>query len=88
MTPPPPDTLVLIDGHALAFRSYFALPPLSNSRGEATHAILGFLRHTLRLARQASNQVIVGRPRGHDRHAHRRRRARTWRERRDAGAHV
>ncbi|MBB5235134.1 DNA polymerase I [Deinococcus budaensis] len=59
MTPPSPDTLVLIDGHALAFRSYFALPPLSNSRGEATHAILGFLRHTLRLARQASNQVIV-----------------------------
>jgi DNA polymerase-1 len=59
MTAPSPDTLVLIDGHALAFRSYFALPPLSNSKGEATHAILGFLRHTLRLARQASNQVIV-----------------------------
>ncbi|GBF05416.1 DNA polymerase I [Deinococcus aerius] len=59
MTAPSPDTLVLIDGHALAFRSYFALPPLSNSKGEPTHAILGFLRHTLRLARQASNQVIV-----------------------------
>lgn len=59
MTAPTPDTLVLIDGHALAYRSYFALPPLSNSRGEATHAILGFLRHTLRLARQASNQIIV-----------------------------
>ena len=49
---PTPDTLVLIDGHALAFRSYFALPPLSSSKGEATHAILGFLRFTLRLARQ------------------------------------
>ncbi|GAA5533232.1 DNA polymerase I [Deinococcus aluminii] len=59
MTAPSPDTLVLIDGHALAYRSYFALPPLHNSQGEATHAILGFLRHTLRLARQASNQVIV-----------------------------
>ncbi|MEF2277803.1 DNA polymerase I [Deinococcus sp. YIM 134068] len=56
---PSPDTLVLIDGHALAFRSYFALPPLSSSKGEATHAILGFLRFTLRLARQASNQIIV-----------------------------
>ncbi|PTA69648.1 DNA polymerase I [Deinococcus arcticus] len=54
-----PDTLVLIDGHALAFRSYFALPPLSNSRGEATNAIVGFLRLTLRLMRQRSNQVIV-----------------------------
>ncbi|CAM3889756.1 DNA polymerase I [Deinococcus frigens] len=54
-----PDTLVLIDGHALAFRSYFALPPLSNSQGEATNAIVGFLRLTLRLARQRSNQIIV-----------------------------
>ncbi|BDP40982.1 DNA polymerase I [Deinococcus aetherius] len=43
----------------MAFRSYFALPPLNSSRGEATHAILGFLRFTLRLARQPSNQVIV-----------------------------
>lgn len=59
MTSPAPDTLVLIDGHALAFRSYFALPPLSNSKGEATHAILGFLRQTLRLARQPGNQIIV-----------------------------
>ncbi|UBV43651.1 DNA polymerase I [Deinococcus taeanensis] len=59
MTSASPDTLVLIDGHALAFRSYFALPPLTNSRGEATNAILGFLRLTLRLVRQKSNQVIV-----------------------------
>jgi DNA polymerase I len=59
MTSAAPDTLVLIDGHALAFRSYFALPPLTNRQGESTHAILGFLRLTLRLARQRSNQVIV-----------------------------
>ncbi|ALW89016.1 DNA polymerase I [Deinococcus actinosclerus] len=59
MTAAAPDTLVLIDGHALAFRSYFALPPLTNKQGEATNAILGFLRLTLRLARQRSNQVIV-----------------------------
>lgn len=59
MTFASPDTLVLIDGHALAFRSYFALPPLTNRQGESTHAILGFLRLTLRLARQRSNQVIV-----------------------------
>ena len=59
MTAASPDTLVLIDGHALAFRSYFALPPLTNKQGEATNAILGFLRLTLRLARQRSNQVIV-----------------------------
>ena len=59
MTSGTPDTLVLIDGHALAFRSYFALPPLTSTSGEATNAIVGFLRLTLRLVRQKSNQVIV-----------------------------
>ncbi|PNY82479.1 DNA polymerase I [Deinococcus koreensis] len=59
MTSGSPDTLVLIDGHALAFRSYFALPPLTSRSGEPTNAILGFLRLTLRLVRQRSNQVIV-----------------------------
>ncbi|WP_424951393.1 DNA polymerase I [Deinococcus sp.] len=66
MSAPAPTTLVLIDGHALAFRSLFALrrnepniPRLTNRQGEATDAILGFLRLTLRLARQKSNQVIV-----------------------------
>ena len=65
-TPPAPTTLVLIDGHALAFRSLFALrrnepnvPKLTNRSGEATDAVLGFMRLTLRLARQKSNQVIV-----------------------------
>lgn len=54
-----PNTLVLIDGHALAFRSYFGLPPLSNSKGEMTHAILGFFKLILPLATKKSNQVIV-----------------------------
>ncbi len=57
--PAKPVTVVLVDGHALAYRSYFALPPLTNSKGEATHAILGFMRQLLRLLRQATNQVIV-----------------------------
>ena len=56
---PAPDTAVLIDGHALAFRSYFALPPLTSKSGEPTHAILGFMRQVTRLMKQTSNQVIV-----------------------------
>ncbi|AWN23339.1 DNA polymerase I [Deinococcus irradiatisoli] len=56
---PAPDTAVLIDGHALAFRSYFALPPLTSKSGEPTHAILGFMRQLTRLMKQKSNQVIV-----------------------------
>lgn len=34
-------TLVLIDGSSYLFRAYHALPPLTNSQGEYTNAILG-----------------------------------------------
>lgn len=40
--------LLLIDGHYYVYRSYFAIPNLSNSRGEPTNAIFGFTK-TLRL---------------------------------------
>jgi len=40
--------LLLIDGHYYVYRSFFAIPNLSNSRGEATNAIFGFTK-TLRL---------------------------------------
>lgn len=35
-------TLLLIDGHALVYRAFFAMPALSNSRGELTNAAYGF----------------------------------------------
>jgi len=35
------DVLYLIDLSGYVFRAYHALPPLSNSRGEPTHAVLG-----------------------------------------------
>lgn len=39
-------TLILIDGHAIAYRSYFAFikNPLTNSRGQNTSAVFGFTR--------------------------------------------
>jgi 5'-3' exonuclease len=40
--------LLLIDGHYYVYRSFFAIPKLSNSRGEPTNAIFGFTK-TLRL---------------------------------------
>src|SRR5260370_27212934 len=40
--------LLLIDGHYYGYRSFFAIPNLSNSRGEPTNAIFGFTK-TLRL---------------------------------------
>jgi DNA polymerase-1 len=39
--------LLLIDGHYYVYRSFFAIPNLSNSRGEPTNAIFGFTK-TLR----------------------------------------
>jgi len=43
--------LVLVDGHALAYRSYFAFAgaPLRNSRGEETGAVYGFVNTLLSL---------------------------------------
>src|SRR5438046_2562110 len=41
-------SLLLIDGHYYVYRSFFAIPNLSNSRGEPTNAIFGFTK-TLRL---------------------------------------
>ena len=52
-TPVPPERnghkIVIIDGHALAFRSYYAIRDLSNSKGETTNAVYGFLRSLLRI---------------------------------------
>lgn len=36
--------LFIVDGHNLAYRSYHALAPLSNREGQATHAVLGFVK--------------------------------------------
>ncbi|HEY6111833.1 MAG TPA: 5'-3' exonuclease H3TH domain-containing protein [Chthoniobacterales bacterium] len=40
--------LLLVDGHYYVYRSFFAIPNLSNSQGEPTNAIFGFTK-TLRL---------------------------------------
>ena len=44
--------IVIIDGHALAYRSYFAIRELSNSQGRSTNAIFGFLRSLLRILKE------------------------------------
>lgn len=37
-------TLMLIDGHALAYRAYHAFPPLTTKTGELVNAVYGFSR--------------------------------------------
>ncbi len=53
--------LFLIDGHAIAYRSYFAFirNPLTNSRGENTSAVYGFLRTVLQLVERYDPEMLV-----------------------------
>lgn len=56
---PRPDRIWLVDGHHLAYRSYFAFEKLSTSRGEPTQAVFGFLRTLLKLLKDDGDCVIV-----------------------------
>lgn len=62
-TPKPagPGTLFLIDGHALAYRSHFAFirNPLTNSRGEPTSAVFGFVRALLQLLDEQKPEYLA-----------------------------
>ena len=44
-------TLYLIDGSAYIYRAFFALPPLSNSKGLQTKAVYGFTTMLLKVLR-------------------------------------
>lgn len=41
--------VVIIDGHALAFRSYYAIRNLSTTTGRSVNAVFGFVRSLLRI---------------------------------------
>src|SRR3954471_7927949 len=41
--------LLLIDGHYYVYRSFFAIQSLSNSKGEPTNAIYGFIKTVRRM---------------------------------------
>jgi DNA polymerase I len=45
-------TLYLIDGSAYIYRAFFALPPLSNSKGFQTNAVYGFTTMLLKIMRE------------------------------------
>ncbi|HEX8280702.1 MAG TPA: 5'-3' exonuclease H3TH domain-containing protein [Chthoniobacterales bacterium] len=49
--------LLLIDGHYYVYRSFFALPPLNNSRGEPTNAILGFAKTVRRMLKDVQPEM-------------------------------
>lgn len=51
--------LVLVDGSASVYRAFHALPPLSNSAGLPTHAVLGFTTMLLKLLREEEPQALA-----------------------------
>ena len=51
----PPD-LVLVDGSSYLYRAFHALPPLTNSKGEPTGAVLGVVNMLLKLMRETDRK--------------------------------
>lgn len=50
--PEGPPVLTLVDASGFIFRAYHALPGLTTSKGQPTHAVLGFTRMVLKLLRE------------------------------------
>jgi DNA polymerase-1 len=53
--------LILVDGHAIAYRSYYAFirNPLTNSRGENTSALYGFTKVMLQILRGYNPEYLA-----------------------------
>jgi DNA polymerase-1 len=59
---PPPgasDVLYLVDLSGYVFRAYHALPPLSSSRGEPTHAVLGTVNMLQKVVAERRPQMFA-----------------------------
>lgn len=56
-----PDRLLIVDGHAYAYRAFHAIRELSSPKGRPTNAIYGFIKMLTKLQTQLqpSHQVVV-----------------------------
>jgi DNA polymerase-1 len=57
-TPTPTPRLFLIDGYSNIFRAFYAIRNLSNSRGEPTNAVYGFVTMLRKLLREENPELI------------------------------
>ncbi|TFU18044.1 DNA polymerase I [Thermus tengchongensis] len=55
----PKGRLLLVDGHHLAYRTFFALKGLTTSRGEPVQAVYGFAKSLLKALKEDGDAVIV-----------------------------
>src|SRR5713226_2160257 len=51
--------LILVDGSSYLYRAFHALPPLSNSKGEPTGAVLGVLNMLNKMIKEESPDRIA-----------------------------
>lgn len=51
--------VIVIDGHALSYRAYFAIRPLSDSKGRMTNAIYGFIQMLLKILREEKPDYLA-----------------------------
>jgi DNA polymerase I len=56
---PKPGKLWLVDGSSYLYRAFFALPPLTSSKGEPTGALLGVLNMLNKLLKEESPELIA-----------------------------
>jgi DNA polymerase-1 len=54
-----PARLFLIDGHGYIYRAFFALPPLSTSKGFQTNAVYGFTNMLLKIVREQQPDYLA-----------------------------
>ena len=53
------EKLLILDGHSLMNRAFYALPPLTNSEGLHTNAIFGFTNMLLKIKEEIEPNYIV-----------------------------
>jgi DNA polymerase-1 len=52
-------TMYLVDASNMFYRAFFAIPPLTNSKGMPTNALYGFLNMTMKLMRDVKPDYLV-----------------------------
>src|ERR1700722_11099756 len=54
-----PKTLVVLDGMAYAFRSFYAVPEMTDTKGQATNAVFGFANALRRAEKQFKPAAVA-----------------------------
>ena len=50
---------LVIDGHSIAFRAFYALPLLQNKKGEHTNAVYGFATMLMGILEQVNPDYVA-----------------------------